>query len=185
MKSDIIEMNRGYLHFSGKVVVADPCHDRNSRCIEKDIAIKPGLYYATILASNKGVKCIMAVHCDFLQSKTLKLDLISDKIGVDSGQCGIFDDTIYPMDKKSIGKYDDPNTFYGECCKLTLSDRLGGPLENHKGIVSSSGGDGVYELYCQYHEGERVILLVNFVPGLNIGEQDSIFNINKFGFLPY
>jgi hypothetical protein len=84
-------------------------------------------------------------------------------IGIDSGQCGIFDDTIYPADKKSRGKFDDKGSFYGECCQITLSKEKGGIMKNCKGLVSSSGfGDGIYDCCDQGYKGERIALMVDY-----------------------
>ncbi len=189
MKSEVKEVNKGYITLSGKVIVSDPCYDRDVWCNARDIAVKPGRYYVTVLAGDmqdfgQRNKCIIAIHCDDLHKPYANMELVSDKIGVDSGRCGIFDDTIYPLDKKSIGEHDDPNTFYGECCKLTRSDQRSGFLDNRKGVVSSSGiGDGVYELYCGYHKGDRVALLLNFERSVKLEDINSeavrIISANK------
>ena len=161
-------MNAGYIGLSGKVIVSDPCYDRKLWCAIKDIAVKPGNYAAYIVKSDEqdaGVRvaCIIVVLAERVQLLKNDWELLHGSIGVDSDQCGIFDDTIYPLDKESLGKYDDIDTFYGECCKRILSGFQGGVLKSYKGVVSSTGfGDGVYHLFCQYHEGERVALMVDF-----------------------
>jgi hypothetical protein len=134
----------------------------------KDIAIKPGKYATYITKKDKGefgirVASIMIVHADYARSLKENWEVHDRIIGVDSGQCGIFDDAVYPVDKKSQGEYDDENSFYGECCKLTLSKARGGILKAHNGVVSESGGgDGSYFLLYQDHEGERIALMVDF-----------------------
>jgi hypothetical protein len=161
-------INAGYIELSGKVVVTDPCYNRNVWCMVKDIAVKPGMYAAYIVKSDEqdfGVRvaCIMVVHESYADLLRTEWEPLHNNVGVDSGQCGIFDDTVYPAEDDAPGSYDDESTFYGECCQLTLSDESGGVMKNRKGVVSSSGfGDGVYELLCQYHEGERVALMVDF-----------------------
>jgi hypothetical protein len=166
-------MESGIIELSGKAVVSDPCYGRDVWCMATGIDVKPGEYTTYIVKkSNKEfgdrVAVIMAVHRDYADSLKEKWETF-DNVGVDSGQCGIFDDTIYPALEEEGGRYDDESSFYGECCKLTLGDNQGGILRSNKGVVSSSGyGDGSYELLCQYHEGERVALMVDFALEKNI-----------------
>jgi len=170
METEVSVMKAGYIDLSGKVIVSDPCYDRNVLNNAHNIGVKPGKYAAYITYSSGfgfGVKvaCIIAVHSEHIKllQTGMNLELCNANIGVDSGQCGIFDDTIYPLDDEFTGEYDDENSFYGECCKITLCDKRSGVLKSRKGLVSSSGlGDGVYDLFCHYHEGERVVLLVDF-----------------------
>ena len=158
----------GNIELSDKVVVSDPCYDRSVWCMETDIAVNPGTYATYIFKKDEkrfGVRvaAIIAVHMDYTESINKDWEPYDCCVGVDSGQCGIFDDAVYPANEESGGNYDDEESFYGECCKLTLSNDQGGILKSHKGVVSSSGyGDGSYKLLCQYHEGERVALMIDF-----------------------
>ncbi len=61
--------------------------------------------------------------------KELKFD-----IGVDSGQCGIFDYEKYP---DTEADYDNVEGFYRKCCDITLGSKPFGPIDF--GFVSSSG----------------------------------------------
>ena len=172
MKKSLIDV--GYIDLSGKAVVSDPCYDRNVWCMLTGIDVKPGQYATYIVKKDEKkfgirVAAIMAVHTDYVDSIKTDWEPYDGCVGVDSGQCGIFDDTLYPVDEKSGGEYDDEHSFYGECCKLTLGENQGGVLITNKGVVSSSGyGDGSYDLLCQYHEGERVALMVDFALERNI-----------------
>ena len=77
---------------------------------------------------------------------------------VDSGQLGIFDNSFF--ERSSRGEYDDPDSFYGECCGITLADEPYGPLMNGYGIVTGGfGGDGVYPLYVARDERSRVVAI--------------------------
>ena len=174
-------INTGSIELSGKVVVSDPCYARSVWCMSTGIDVKPGEYATYIFKKDEkkfGIRVagIMAVHTDYIDSIKETWEPY-DSVGVDSGQCGIFDDTVYPSDEKSGGEYDDENSFYGECCKLTLSDDQGGILESRNGVVSSSGyGDGSYELLCQYDEGGRVALMVDFALEKNITIMRALLN---------
>jgi hypothetical protein len=170
MENKISITNAGYIDLSGKVIVSDPCYDRDVWCMAKNIAVKPGEYIACIVKSDESNLGIRVACIAVLNTESVKLlqpdsewEVCSNHIGVDSGQCGIFDDTIYPMDKQSLGEHEDENTFYGECCKLTLSDAKSGILKSRRGVVSSSGfGDGVYNLLCLRRKGECVALMIDF-----------------------
>jgi hypothetical protein len=147
-----------------------------------DVAVKPGRYVIYIAMKNEKefgmrVAVLVAVHEDYIASMNMDWEPYDGCVGVDSGQCGIFDDTVYPTDEKSGGEYDDENSFYGECCKLTLGDDQGGILKSGNGVVSISGyGDGSYKLLCQYHEGERVALMVDYALEKNITIMREIIN---------
>jgi hypothetical protein len=158
----------GFIELSGKVVVSDPVYDRSVWCMATDITVKPGTYLTYIVKKHDqkfGFKAaeIVAIHTDWVESEKEAWEPYDCCIGVDSGQCGIFDDSIYPANGISRGEFEDEDSFYGECCKLTLSDNQCGVLKSLKGVISSSGyGDGSYKLFCQYHGGERVALMVDF-----------------------
>jgi len=161
-------LHAGIIGLSGKAVVSDPCYSRGGRGIITDLAVKPGNYAAYIILAyslSLGVKiaAIAAVRADYIERLTGEWEPHDCVVGVDSGQCGIFDDSVYPAAEEPNGEYDDESTFYGECCKLTLSDAKCGILKSRKGFVSSTAfGDGSYELLCQYKDGERIALVVNY-----------------------
>ena len=166
MKTTIV--NTGNIKLSRKVVISDPCYDRSVWCMATDVDVKPDSYATYIFKKDEKewgirVAAIMAIHADYSGSLQNDWEPCDYSIGVDSGQCGIFDDAVYPANESTSGEYGDEDSFYGECCKLTLSDEQGGILKSRNGIVSSSGyGDGSYGLLCQYHEGERIALMVDF-----------------------
>ena len=148
--------------------MSDPFYDRGKQCMATDVAVKPGRYVVYIAKKDEKefgirVATIMAVHEDYVESLKANWEPYECCIRVDSTQCGIFDDIIYPTDKIPEGEHEALNSFLDECCKLTLSDEHGGILNNRNGVVSLSGyGDGYYKLLCQYHEGERIALMVDY-----------------------
>ena len=166
MKSKI--EHAGSIELSGKVIASDPCYERKTWCMAEDISIKPGKYNAFIVKEDEKdfgirVSSIIIVHSEYMISANSKWVPYPATIGVDSGQCGIFDDNIYPVDGSDQGEWNDNNSFYGECCALTLSDKHGGILRSQKGFVSSSGyGDGSYELFSVINNMERVALMLDF-----------------------
>jgi len=161
-------INLGYINLSNKVVVSDPCYPRGTWCMFMDMAVKPGRYAAFISKKDEGVSGIrvaslIVVHTDFVKALKVDWEPYDGYLGENTGQCGIFDNAVYPAKGKPIGEYGDLESFYGECCNLTFSKDDGGILKNCDGIVSASGyGDGSYKLCCQYHDGERIALMIDY-----------------------
>ena len=95
MKTFII--NAGCIELSGKVIVSDPCYDRTVWCMAADVAVKSGKYAVYIAKKDEKefgtrVAAIMAVHEEYIESIKESWEPYDCCIGVDSGQCGIFDD---------------------------------------------------------------------------------------------
>lgn len=167
--------NAGNIELSGKVVIADPCFERLSEhCIATDIAVKQGTYAAYIAkkyVNGWGTRAaaVMVIHTDYLNSIKEKWDPYGRYVFVDSGQCGIFDDAVYPAVGEPSGDWCDEEFLFGECCSIILSRKPWGILRSGKGVVSSSGaGDGSYEVFCQYHAGERIALMIDFDLARNV-----------------
>jgi len=157
----------GIINLSGTVVVSDPCYDRDVWCMKNDVSVKAGSYQVYVTYSDEkefgtrvaALTVIHADHLEMLNKKCLTWNVISDSIGVDSGQCGIFDDSIYPLKKGSVSS----SPFCNECCNITRMDAQCGILQSRKGVVSSSGfGDGAYKLLSLSHENETVALLLDY-----------------------
>ena len=162
MNTEII--HHGVITLSGKVVVSDPCYDRGAWCMKTDFPVKPGRYYAFAVYSDEGkmgirVAALALYHEDYIRMPLFDWQRIDCTIGVDSGQCGIFDDSAYPQTKD----HPDHEPFYDECCKITLADSQAGILRSKQGVVSTSGyGDGTYALKTIAREGENVALMLDF-----------------------
>lgn len=145
--------------FGSKVIVSDPCYHYGTWCTST-VEILPGEYRYGVKKQNipgwgVRVESISIIHKDY---NNVNWKLTTADIGVDSGQCGIFD---YETNKDIIGtgEYDQKDTFYGKACTLTLSDDQFGVMDN-SGIVSCSGfGDGSYDLYIAKNEQKQVIAL--------------------------
>ena len=155
----------GVVEFSGKVIISDPCYDRGTWCMQMDFPVKPGRYHVYAVFSDEEVWGIRVASLLF-RHESIKKNLpsrswreVASSIGVDSGQCGIFDDTIYPQTKD----HPDNHPFYEECCGITLAEEQAGILQSGKGVVSSSGyGDGCYGLSVIEQNGENVALLLDY-----------------------
>jgi hypothetical protein len=152
----------GEVTFSDRVVVSDPCYSLSVSCIKTDIPVEPGIYVATIVLSDEGrpwgvrVASLSVVHQSYLEISS-PWEIISTEIGVDSGQCGIFDDSIFAR----LEGGEDNAVLYDECCDLTWGDA--GILSSGLGIVSTSGfGDGTYTLLGKKENDNYVALLINY-----------------------
>lgn len=142
----------------GAIRVTDPCYDREVWCCGTFPALAGSWYGLIEYDDATGRVSRLAVYHstarDAVPGKASGLD-----VGVDSGQCGFFDEARYPMTKEAIGDYDDKNSFYGKACAATSYEPIdtaprGGAVED-MGVVSSSGwGDGSYE--CRLAERMNV-----------------------------
>jgi len=110
---------------SGKMIVTDPCYDKETWCQAKLDNVKIGPWWATVEYSDEddwGVRVaqIWVWHDSLGITEPGTFfppcpEYIPADIGVDSGQAGFFDLDKYP---------DDPHkddAFYDAVCKLTLS----------------------------------------------------------------
>lgn len=149
---------------SGKITLSDPCYtpddpDSKIKCGEYNIPAKNGNWIAEVE---------YMPNCDRVKSFSARLidtpyfaqHIIDTEFGVDSGQFGIFDSSIYEP-----GDYDEPG-FYRDCCDITMSEDMCGDVYG-LGFVSSSGwGDGGYYGTASYNPdtGEMVSFEIDFCP---------------------
>lgn len=159
---------------TGKICVTDPCYSRDVRCAAWDLHVIAGNWCGIINVSDEGSwgHRVASIVCYTKDSKPDDSDweMTDFDIGVDSGQCGVFDASKFP---ETRGEYNDINSFYGECCAMTrgYGGVVGGyPGAGAFGIVSGSGyGDGGYSLeVVKNDEGLITAVRVTF-----IGEDDE------------
>lgn len=147
---------------SGKLRVSDPCYDRNAWLAGVLEDVKNGTWEAFIRLDITGSRVteLMAFNKD-IPSRLIRNDKWDEQdleIGVDSGQCGIFDDASYPDEK---GDANQTSSFYGKCCQLTKVD-FGGVFDF--GVISSSGlGEGSYLCYTMEEREGIAALKVVFI----------------------
>ncbi len=113
----------GRITLSDKVVISDPCYSRDTWCMGTS-NVKPGPYRTLLTYTDKTagwgtrVAELMVAHeTHTVNDNWEKTDI---HVGVDSGQAGIFCDTIYPHG--DTGEYGEKDTFYGQCCNATLGE---------------------------------------------------------------
>ncbi len=89
------------------------------------------------------------------------------RVGVDSGQFGIFDASIYENDSD----YDVEGSFYRTACDITINENCGTVFNS--GFVSSSGyGDGSYTLICGFLDDKLAYASITFIEDYDNDEDD-------------
>ncbi len=164
---------------SGALRISDPCYSKDSWCAGSLPAVS-GTWVAAVRESNEGSwgkrVAELVVH-----HKDMKLEELIDSgdwvdtgidVGVDSGQCGVFDELLYKDDYQATGyvhsseKIRKEEPFYSMCCDLTITRGAGTMMA---GAVSSSGyGDGSYEAFVIKQNDKAVAIKIVF-----IGEGDE------------
>ncbi len=145
--------------------VTDPCYTKETWCAGVIENMKPGEYNAYVAYDADGrVEMLLVAHSTYKNARQManKIAVDDDKIwyqywkmidaeiGVDSGQCGLFDeqkvfDATQFTEVPDCG-FECDNAWYATCCALTLSSKQAGVVPC--GAVSSSGwGDGCYPAF--------------------------------------
>jgi hypothetical protein len=145
---------------SGKVHLTDPCYKTTTWCGAYNIPAKNGKWYA-IPEDGESLGCIISAFTVYHEDHKLDevTELLDYDLGVDSGQFGIFDTSIYDENTS----YDAPG-FYRNCCDITLRYPSCGIIGD-SGFVSSSGyGDGSYPGYGAFDKDNNLVkFCVRFV----------------------
>ena len=107
------------IQIKNKVIISDPCYSRRSKFMtEQDNMLEGDYnYYVEELTDENRIKSIEIVHSKYKRPKKWKYK--NNLVGVDSGQAGIFCDSIYP--EGDTGEV-DTDSFYGKCCDLTMQN---------------------------------------------------------------
>ena len=166
-------------NLGSEVVVSDPCYDIPTWCQAIVSNVLPGTYVPEVDYSDErdwGVRVsnLSATHKDFFDKPGLiEWSEHPAVIGVDSGQCGIFDKRYYRDDKHSesygIDKLfgddwseKDGDDWYQRMCTLTSNEGACGSSPD--GIVSTSGyGDGSYTLLIGKIEDQVVAFHIVYI----------------------
>jgi hypothetical protein len=146
-----------------KVIISDPCYTRDTWC-SGSLEVPNGTWEAYTEESEEGswglrTKSLTAKLKD---TKNLPWEITNIHVGVDSGQAGIFCDSIYP--EEDTGDYHDMSSFYGKICAIDAHNGYrGGVIEG--GCKSTSGfGDGGYSCFVQKDEDKIVGIKIVFIP---------------------
>lgn len=133
---------------SGRITISDPCYTPGTWCAAKLGRIKPGIYNCYAHMEERGLLGKRVAEISIVHKNTELLHNpvwfeVDAEIGVDSGQCGIFESDYY----EDVHGSQLDEIWYKKICNLTSPF---GVIDD-KGFVSSTGyGDGSYIAY--YHE---------------------------------
>ena len=155
------------------VRISDPCYDKSSWGCINIPNCKIGKWVAEIEKEGNRVSVLKAMLFDH-DEHSLKWKKFKEKISVDSGQAGIYDDRYYKDDKIIPDNFSFEYNFNGKkenlsaknwyglnCCK-TLDDNGWGIIPF--GCVSSTGyGDGDYPVYYQIDEDLQEMVALKIV----------------------
>ncbi len=156
------------IKLGSKVLVSDPCYEYPTWCTGTVENVKPGNYNTNVIYYkdtdnffNGRVSELIAIHESYT-NKDLPWQITEADIGVDSGQCGIFD-FEQVKDIIGAGEWDEEDEFYAKACACTDDDKQYGEIGTY-GVISRSGvGDGSYDLYVADIDGEIVGIKVVFI----------------------
>ena len=151
---------------SGVARVSDPCYDKDTWCAGI-VKVKKGEWKAQAIKNEEGrVVRLTAFHKDNekLINKLNAWKTTNIDVGVDSGQCGIYDDKYFKDDNvfakrtRADRKYKniicENEPWYSWNCDTTCAEPNAGTIPF--GCVSSTGGDGSY--ICRtISKGHRVV----------------------------
>lgn len=174
---------------SGELMISDPCYTKGTWC-QGSVEAKngqwfPGAQVVNIDGWGHRVVELHAHHEDFCRDSferdmgelpQAEWERLPADIGVDSGQCGIFDMKHFRDDKVAeeaprltktdIGRGDgeEGGEWYNLCCDRTLSFYSWGLIPY--GVVSSSGvGDGSYDAFVSRNAaGEVIAVKIVYIP---------------------
>lgn len=173
-------------NLGSEVVVSDPCYDIPTWCQAVITNVLPGKYIPEVEYTDGSdgwgvrVSSLRATHEDFYEKPGLvEWESHPVPMGVDSGQCGIFDKKYYRNDKQSESyglpliwdgnKDDDGDLWYVRMCSLTIGTEDGGVSDDDwgctpDGVVSSTGyGDGSYTLLIGKIEDQVVAFDIVYI----------------------
>lgn len=183
-------MSKYEFQVTGKINITDPCYDTKTWCGIYGLKAKPGTWVGDAKETNAGdwgdrVAELTVRHKDYTIDEGEWVE-IEGTVGVDSGQAGVFDSSIYPEGENN-GDADDNKSFYGRACRETCSSfdkehqvwkkEQGLPegygVVDGGGFVSVSGyGDGSYTAWGIYRDDLLVAVQIVFIDFEEEEEED-------------
>lgn len=160
----------GTIMLDKKVYVTDPCYDTTVWCQKLLYNVLPGKYKCFVVVTDTGdwgtrvselhvVKEEVFEKYKELEEIPYMLEPLDCRIGVDSGQCGIFDADYYETHQPD-DDYDNKESWYRRVCELTYN----ADTVDNLGVVTQSGyGDGSYSLYVAEINHKTVAMKVVFL----------------------
>jgi hypothetical protein len=171
-----------FQNVSGRFAVSDPCYGKDARCRGELDNVRRGTWNAEVGIYDAGdwgkrVALLIATHIGFDEDAEgdYGMKIAEFRVGVDSGQAGIFD-ALHYRDDSVFDEVEKQNTdserkgekWYEFCCNATTNTPFDADVIPF-GVVSSTGyGDGVYECNFWLDSNDEIIKVVMTF----IGEED-------------
>jgi len=150
---------------SGILLVSDPCYEPGTWCTGI-VAAKKGTWVAKVVRIDgivAGLFCHHVDRQDFPREQggweSVRLNARDGLAGVDSGQCGIFDEAEFGSMFEREGTSGD---FYKGCCDKTIRTEAGGGVFDWGAVSQSGCGDGGYGVYRLTDEFVATAIIINF-----------------------
>ena len=139
-----------------ELLISDPCYEPGTWC-SGSVSAKPGRWLAEVtIGPTSWMRRTKALR---VRHESTSADIYAEPfedsgidVGVDSGQCGVFDAAKYEQDAYCEKAYE-------RICNITLNHPLaGGVLAEASGAVTQSGfGDGSYAARIRKDETGRIV----------------------------
>lgn len=153
--------SRGTIVLGEKVRISDPCYDPDTWCAGTLENVNPGVYNCYVNFKDTGefgirVASIIAVHSEFDNENFKNPEIVTNiDVGVDSGQCGIYDLEYFKRNQPDGEWYD--RVYYQASHKNNKFDA--GTVDG-KCFVSASGfGDGSYNCFVKYNDDGQIVFI--------------------------
>ena len=139
----------GTITLGTRVRISDPCYDMDTWCAGSLENVLPGTYNCFVQKTGEGrVAGIKIVHEEYDPEEYEPDELQNIDVGVDSGECGIYDEEYFAKNCKDQDWYES-----------TYVLRDGMPLDD-KAFISSSGyGDGSYECFVARNSEDKIVAI--------------------------
>lgn len=154
---------------SGTVIVSDPCYKLPVKSYQGELEnVKKGTWNASVTINEGRCGELIATHSES-PKRLVRWKRAPFEVGVDSGQAGIFDKSVYDNEETVTEEpkftFSRPDyKWYCMCCDRTLyTDIRAGVVPG--GAVSQSGyGDGGYDCYTiKDRDGEIIAIKIVFI----------------------
>lgn len=150
--------------------ITDPCYTPDTWCADTLKAV-PGTYDAYVYMQYENWNGmhrpgVLAIFHESVPQHSRNIDAFEGStaacvVGVDSGQCGFFDNAFYPQEEAQF-EYED-GTFYRHVCSLTEdAEGSAGIMENHGVFSQTFHGDGSYQCHVITTGGKVVAACLDY-----------------------
>ena len=153
----------GEIRLGESVYVSDPCYSIGTWCQALLVGVVPGYYTAFVNKAEtdwfERISDLWVVLDEEILDNGAKFPteyIESADIGVDSGMCGIFDESYYKHFHTSEGVDDD---WYEMVCDKTSNVNVGSTMDGVCAFSATGFGDGGYDLYIKRNDEGKIVAI--------------------------